>query len=608
MFMNLPQDQIHQLTNRISEIIKSLEEQEQEHIQALSSVSERYSGSGRNLVHYGAFRGHDIRTLQQQLKLLGLSRLANAEGNILGSLISAQHNLFQLGQQPSPVPTTNFLNIGEGRTILNRNTELLFGGNRENRRVRIMVTQPTLSATDYDMVLEMVKDGMDCARVNCAHDNPKVWKAIIDNVRKAAKACSREVKIAMDLAGPKIRTGQLTPGPMVRKFRPMRSDLGHVLSPAEVNLVSDSEAIFLANTLPVSEEQLQQLQLGDVLTLTDSRGKKRKLSVVALEKNKVTLNSYKTLYVTTGTELRIKGSKKNTIIVGELPKVVSFIPLYVGNTLLVTKNPEHGSLPVFDTEGKLVEPGKIPCIPASIVSKAKEGEAILFDDGKIEGVIEKVHSDYFEVRIVKASVNGSKLRAEKGINFPTMDLGLSGLTEKDRQDLEFVAQYADIVNYSFVNTADDVQELLEALERLHVKDKLGLILKIETRFAYRNLFKILLAAMQTQQVGVMIARGDLALEVGWKNMGKVQEEILSICSAAHVPVVWATQVLEGLAKNGLPSRSEITDITSSIRAECVMLNKGPYINEAIKLLDEILGNMESLHDKKEGMWPKIDWL
>ena len=125
--------------------------------------------------------------------------------------------------------------------------------------------------------------------------------------------------------------------------------------------------------------------------------------------------------------------------------------------------------------------------------------------------------------------------------------------------------------------------------------------------AYKNLIGILVSAMQAKKLGIMIARGDLALEVGWKNMAMVQEGILSFCSAAHIPVVWATQVLESLAKKGMPSRSEITDITSSVQAECVMLNKGPHIQEAIAFLDEVLVNIEASHDKKEVMLPKMEW-
>jgi len=185
------------------------------------------------------------------------------------------------------------------------------------------------------------------------------------------------------------------------------------------------------------------------------------------------------------------------------------------------------------------------------------------------------------------------------------DVGVSGLTAKDKEDLEFVVAHADVVNFSFVNSKEDVEELIEAIDALGGRNKLSIILKIETQRAFDNLDEILLAAMQVHYIGVMIARGDLAVETGWDNIGWVQNEILGLSGAAHVPVVWATQVLENLAKKGLPSRSEITDATTSIRAECVMLNKGPHINTAIRLLDKILNDMENYQEKTQSMLPRM---
>ena len=96
----------------------------------------------------------------------------------------------------------------------------------------------------------------------------------------------------------------------------------------------------------------------------------------------------------------------------------------------------------------------------------------------------------------------------------------------------------------------------------------------------------------------MIARGDLAVEVGAERLAEVQEEVLWLCEAAHVPAIWATQVLESLAKKGFPSRAEITDAAMGARAECVMLNKGPRIVDAITTLDVILQRMAAHQDKK----------
>jgi pyruvate kinase len=182
------------------------------------------------------------------------------------------------------------------------------------------------------------------------------------------------------------------------------------------------------------------------------------------------------------------------------------------------------------------------------------------------------------------------------------------LTAKDKLDLNFVVQHADVVNFSFVNSKEDVEDLLKELKRLKATNKLSIILKIETQRAFDNLKEILLTAMQVHYIGVMIARGDLAVEVGWDHIGRVQKEILSICGAAHIPVVWATQVLENLAKTGLPSRAEMTDAATSLNAECVMLNKGPYINDTIQLLNKVLGGMESYQEKNEAMLPKLQKL
>ncbi len=133
-----------------------------------------------------------------------------------------------------------------------------------------------------------------------------------------------------------------------------------------------------------------------------------------------------------------------------------------------------------------------------------------------------------------------------------------------------------------------------------------MILKIETRRAFEHLPGMLLAALGGDRAaGVMIARGDLAVECGYQRLAEVQEEILWLCQAAHLPVIWATQVLDRLAKTGRPSRAEITDAAMGVQAECVMLNKGPRILEAISVLDDILRRMERHHRKKRPLLPRL---
>ncbi|MGB5357204.1 MAG: pyruvate kinase, partial [Eudoraea sp.] len=199
-----------------------------------------------------------------------------------------------------------------------------------------------------------------------------------------------------------------------------------------------------------------------------------------------------------------------------------------------------------------------------------------------------------------------KLRADKGINFPCSKLDIRGLTDKDKKDLAFVVQNADTMSLSFVNRRQDVRDLIAELEKLNAPKDFGIILKIETQSGFNNLAKILLEGMKWYPLGVMIARGDLAIECGWDNIGRVQREILALCRAAHIPDIWATQVLENLSKQGIPSRAELTDAAMAQRTDCVMLNKGPYILQAIKLLDTIFKDMELYQGKNVRLWPAME--
>ena len=142
--------------------------------------------------------------------------------------------------------------------------------------------------------------------------------------------------------------------------------------------------------------------------------------------------------------------------------------------------------------------------------------------------------------------------------------------------------------------------LQEALAERRPDDwrTLSLVLKIETAEAVRNLPDIVVQAAGRQPTSIMIARGDLALEIGFARTAEMQEEILWIGEAAHVPVIWATQVLEHLVQKGTPSRGEMTDAAMAARAECVMLNKGPYLFDAIDELHELLHRMEEHQHKK----------
>ena len=255
---------------------------------------------------------------------------------------------------------------------------------------------------------------------------------------------------------------------------------------------------------------------------------------------------------------------------------------------------------MYSKTGELITPARIGVSLPQILDHAKVGEPVWFDDGKIGGVIRSVQADSVSVEVTQARPSGEKLGAEKGINLPETTIDIAALTADDLEALKFIVQHADLVGYSFVRTESDVRQLIDRLRELGGQH-LGLILKIETRKGFDNLPKLILATMRTPSFGVMIARGDLAVECGPQRLAEVQEEMLWICEAAHVPVIWATQVLETLSKKGLPSRSEITDAAMGERAECVMLNKGRYAVKTVSVLADILKRMQAHQEKKRSM-------
>jgi pyruvate kinase len=249
----------------------------------------------------------------------------------------------------------------------------------------------------------------------------------------------------------------------------------------------------------------------------------------------------------------------------------------------------------------LSPPFQAECTPASILERLKVGSRILIDEGKIEAVVEKVARDGVVAEATRTPPSGAKLKPEKGLNFPGTDLGLAALTDKDRVDLDMILENADLVGYSFVQDESDIESLWREIKpRLkHLRRPTpGLILKIETEEAVRHLPELIVAAAAHAPVGVMIARGDLAVEVGFHRLAELQEELLWLAEAAHTPVIWATQVLEQLVKKGTPSRAEISDVVLAQRAECVMLNKGEFVLDALKTVNDVFHRMGDHQHKK----------
>lgn len=283
-------------------------------------------------------------------------------------------------------------------------------------------------------------------------------------------------------------------------------------------------------------------------------------------------------------------------ILGKNGEIKNGIPIRVGEHIILTKRTTLGKKSKFGKNNEQRKKAEIGVMLPEIIDDVKINDIVLFDDGMIKSVV--VSKTEEDIELLITNCYKSKLSSQKGINLPDTKLNLPALTAFDIKNLPFVCENADIVGYSFVRTANDVQYLYEQLNLLNAKD-LGVVFKIENKEAFENLPFILLEGMKRDKIGVMIARGDLAVEIGFERISEVQNQILWLCEAAHIPVIWATQVLENLAKTGIPTRAEISDVVQGVQAECIMLNKGPYINDAIKMLKNILIRMEAHSFKKK---------
>jgi pyruvate kinase len=272
------------------------------------------------------------------------------------------------------------------------------------------------------------------------------------------------------------------------------------------------------------------------------------------------------------------------------------LKLRPGDRLRVVRGLSHPVRPHRDEEERLIAPAWIGLTLQEAFQHVAPGHRVFFDDGKFGSQVRQVFPEGFEVEIFQAPLRKARLRDDKGVNLPDTPLDTPSLTPEDEAVLAFACHHADILGYSFVRNAEDVRYLHQKLAQMERQP--GIVLKIERAEAVQQLPGLLLAGMEQPRLGVMIARGDLAVEIGFERLSEVQAEILWLCEAAHVPVIWATQVLEHLAKEGLATRSEISDAADAARAECVMLNKGPYIVEAVKTLRDILRRMQQHLSKK----------
>jgi pyruvate kinase len=257
----------------------------------------------------------------------------------------------------------------------------------------------------------------------------------------------------------------------------------------------------------------------------------------------------------------------------------------------------------FDTEEITLENGKSFILTTETCTGTKErvfvnypslpqeievGMNIYLNDGKQKLLVDKIDKTDIHTTII----SGGTIRGRRGVNVPDANLSISSLTQKDRKDLKFgLSQNVDFVTLSFVRTADDINLLRKLIGKNH---NVSIVAKIETKTAIENLEEIIKAAD-----AIMVARGDLAIEVPLEKVPLLQKRIIRLANIAGKPVITATQMLDSMRLSVTPTRAEVTDIANAILdgTDALMLSDesaiGVHPDRAIEIMTQVAFEIEN---------------
>lgn len=250
---------------------------------------------------------------------------------------------------------------------------------------------------------------------------------------------------------------------------------------------------------------------------------------------------------------------------------------------------EKGDYLTLTTEDVTGTDETIPVDYKYLIQDATEGNKILIDDGLLELKVIKKNTDSLVAQVVV----GGLLKSRKGVNLPDVNLSMSSLTEKDIQDLEFaISKNVDYIAMSFVRSGDDIQDVISRIRAL--KSNAGVIAKIEKPEAVEVIDDII-----QESSGIMVARGDLGIEIPSEQVPLVQKDIIERCRKVGKPVITATQMLESMVENARATRAESSDVANAVLdgTDAVMLSgetaAGKYPVEAVKTMDKICRSVEN---------------
>lgn len=552
-----------------------------------------------NLNAYVKLRSLDISELQNQLTNIGLSSLGRAQSCVINSLNQDIFILSRLLQKEYKQTSTDVeaINFEEAKAIMIENSKV-FGRVQDNFKTKVMVTLPSEAKDSPQLIADLMANGTSVFRINTAHDDANAWNTMARYIQQENKKQNRNVKIYVDLAGPKNRTGSIK-----KVFNPFK--IGSWREPQFVEILpfSNKEAFTQKaqiSTLVVSDEFFNICKDASKLKIDDFDRETAQHYHIVKEDGKIFINADKKITIFKNTTLKVSNkhlkSKSNLYNFWLEPEEIR---VFKDDLVIITNQDIEGSKEFVYNDKEYA--GIIGTTNKEVFHFIKVDDEIFIDDGKIGLTIVEKNDLGVVCKVFLAKENGTVIKEEKGINFPNTDLDISAITDVDERNFEDIVDFADIIGLSFAQTDADIKKLQNMLTKKG-KTSTAIAPKIETKTALENLPKILRELLLWDNYALMIARGDLAIEVGFDNLPYIQDEIFGICEAAHIPVIYATQILENKMKNNLPTRAEVTDAANAQRADCIMLNKGPYVVDTVIAVKNILRNIHKLHQKNRQLF------
>ncbi|MFA6630032.1 MAG: pyruvate kinase [Sulfuricurvum sp.] len=563
-----------------------------------------------NLRQYLILRSQDLTRLQEKLFMLSLSSLGRSFAHVAASIDTLYDQLnTSLGQDAISEELSrefHHLSIAEAMEIAARNSQALFGGkfstDLSRQTTAVMVTLPSHAAQNEGaLIRQLAHSGVNVFRINTAHDTPDVWQAMADVIAQinTGREPEEKIKIFVDLAGPKIRTGEvrqlLTPLAIGSNKREKEILIRHTEEMTKPESVDPVSLKNIPAQISIKEKLYNLITMESIVLIVDANGKNASVRITEITPTGIKGFISRKVFIDHTSTLSVDGKKRK---IRHIAPQTDPIRLFTGDELIITEKEIFGRSALLDEAGNVLEPAVIRCSFGGMLSAIQIRENIFIDDGKIALKVISNDEDSVRCRVINAKSNGTLLKAEKGINFPDTYIKTPAITDADRENALSVLGFADSLSISFCQSAEDIRSIQKLLLE-NGRNDIGIIAKIETKQAVSAMPEILSALLDSENSGVMIARGDLAIEVGFENMAYIQEALLDICDAAHLPVIWATQVLESKMKSNLPSRAEVTDAAMAGRAECVMLNKGAFAIDTIDVLTRILDDMHRISKKNK---------